>query len=60
MRHVRRSVIKRRKRNQRGVASVSRVNIILCRGPSLTDKLGVLCYVVHPGKISLTTYNAMA
>ena len=39
MRRVRRSLIKRRKRNQRGGASVSRVKKILRRGPSRTDKL---------------------
>ena len=39
MRRVRRSVIKRRKRNQRGGASVSTVKRILRRGPSLKDKL---------------------
>ena len=39
MRRVRRSVIKRRKRSQRGGASVSTVRRYLRRGPSLTDKL---------------------
>ena len=39
MRRVRRSVIKRRKRNQRGGASVSTVRRYLRRGPSLTHKL---------------------
>ena len=49
MRHVRWSVIKRRKRNQHGGASVSRVNRILRRGPSLTDKLAYAASMLLSG-----------
>ena len=49
MRRVRRSVIKRRKRNQSGGASVSTVEIILRRGPSLTDKLAYAASMLLSG-----------
>ena len=49
MRRVRRSVIKRRKRNQSGGASVSTVKIILRRGPSLTDKLAYAASMLLSG-----------
>ena len=49
MRRVRRSLIKRRKRNQRGGASVSRVKKILRRGPSLTDKLAYAASMLLSG-----------
>ena len=49
MRSVRRSVMKRRKRNQRGGASVRRVKRILRRGPSLTDKLAYAASMLLSG-----------
>ena len=49
MRRVRRSVIKGRKRNQRGGASVGRVKRILRRGPSLTDKLAYTASMLLSG-----------
>ena len=49
MRRVRRSVIKGRKRNQRGGASVSRVKGILRRGPTLTEKLAYTASMLLSG-----------
>ena len=49
MRRVRRSVIKGRKRNQRGGASVSRVKGILRRDPTLTDKLAYTASMLLSG-----------
>ena len=49
MRRVRRSVIKGRKRNRRGGASVSRVKGILRRGPTLTDKLAYTASMLLSG-----------
>ena len=49
MRRVRRSVIKRRKRNQCGGALVSTVKRMLRRSPSLTDKLAYAARMLLSG-----------